>query len=69
MKVTRRSPLSGMETTLDLPITDEQLARWRAGELIQNVMPHLAPAQREFLITGYTEQDWGRMFSGDDDED
>lgn len=47
---------------MDLDITNEQLQRWKDGELIQNVMPNLTPAEREFLITGYTQDDWDVMF-------
>lgn len=62
MKVTRKSPRTGKETTLDLPITEGQLERWQNGELIQNVFPHLDADQREFLMTGFTAEDWAAMF-------
>lgn len=48
---------------MDLPITDQQLKRWLEGrELIQNIMPELDNSQREFLMTGYTPEDWDKMF-------
>ncbi len=67
MKVTRRSQMTGVEHTLDLPITEEQLARWERGtDLIQNVFPGLTPGQREFLLSGTTEEEWDAAF-GDDE--
>jgi len=69
MRVTRISPFSGQENTLDLDITDEQLMRWIEGELIQDVFPHLTPGEREFLLTGITEEEWDIMFDEDENED
>lgn len=37
---------------VDVPATEEQLAKWRGGELIQRAMPNLTPGEREMLITG-----------------
>lgn len=37
-------------TTLQL--TNEQIKRWKEGELIQNVIPELTEDQRELLISG-----------------
>lgn len=62
MLITRRSPLTGEDTTLDLPVTDDQLRRHASGELIQDVFPDLTPAQREFIKMGYTPEDWQQMF-------
>jgi hypothetical protein len=59
MKITKRSPLTGEMNTLDLPVTDEQIAVWKAGALIQNVMPHLTLDQAEFLISGVYPGEWG----------
>jgi len=69
MQIERVSAFSGKTHTLDLPITEEQIAMWRAGFLIQDAMPHLSPSQREFLITGTTPEEWDEMFKlGDEDE-
>ena len=58
MMVTRKSMMSGEVRTLNLDVTNQQLQRWRAGELIQNVMPKLTPSEREFIITGVTDEEW-----------
>lgn len=62
MEITKRSPLTGKDSTMELDITQDMLLRWKNGELIQNVMPHLTPEQREFLISGNTSADWDTMF-------
>jgi hypothetical protein len=59
MIVEMTSPLTGKVNQMDLPITLEQLNRWRNGELIQNVFPHLTADEREFLMTGlYQDKEW-----------
>jgi hypothetical protein len=51
----RTSPLTGEVNEMDLPVTEEQIEAWKGGTLIQDAMPQLTPAQREFIRTGYTE--------------
>ena len=58
MLLERTSILSDKTTTMELPITNEQLDRWRQGELIQNVFPDLTPDEREFIMTGITAEEW-----------
>ena len=65
MKVTMESKISGESNTLDLPITQDQIDRWIAGELIQNVMPELSASDREFLISGSTDKEWDDAFPED----
>jgi hypothetical protein len=70
MLVTRTSIFSGKITTMDLPVTQEQLDRWQLRrELIQNVFPELSAAEREFLMSGVTTAEWDAMFPPDDDEE
>ena len=62
MIITKRSPLTGEINSLDVPCTQAQLDAWKAGELIQNAMPNVPAELREFLITGYTPDDWKKLF-------
>lgn len=63
LKVTRKSTLTGKTNTLELPITREQLATYEAGGVhIQDVFPHLSKAEREFIKTGITPQEWEKFF-------
>lgn len=70
MKITRKSPYSGAVRVMDIDVTQEQLERWHDGELIQNVMPHLTVNEREFIISGMTEDEWNAAFGEypEDDE-
>ena len=43
---------------MDPPITLEQLARYSAGELLQNAFPQLSAGEREFIKTGITPEEW-----------
>jgi hypothetical protein len=60
MQITRFDPFSGRMNTLELDVTDAQIEEWQNGALIQNVMPHLTPDEREFLITGITSESWDK---------
>lgn len=62
MFVTRRSMFTGIERTIDLPVTQEQLDKWTNGALIQDVFPHLTKDQREFIMTGVTDDEWKGTF-------
>jgi hypothetical protein len=66
MKVTKISQLSGIEHTIELNITLEELGRvdnrFYTTELIQNIVPQLTMGEREFLITGITEEEWNNTF-------
>ena len=66
MIVTKKSSLTGKENTLNIDVTPEQLARienrMNTTELIQNIVPNLSMEDREFLMTGITNEEWIRMF-------
>jgi hypothetical protein len=69
MIVTRTSRFTGKVSTMDLPITQEQLTRYDTGsEPVQMVFPHLSMSQREFLMTGATQAEWESMLGPDPDE-
>jgi hypothetical protein len=58
MQITRKSILTGIERTLEIPVTQEQLDKWASGVLIQDAMPNLTPDQREFIMNGITAEEW-----------
>jgi hypothetical protein len=62
MKITKRSLFTKRTHTMDLNVTEEQLERWKNGELIQDVMPHLNRDEREFLMTGAIPGEWEKAF-------
>jgi len=60
--ITVENVLSGEENTLAIPISYDQLRRWRNGEFVQNVMPELHPELREFLISGLLPGEFDAVF-------
>jgi len=61
MIIERKSVISGIVRQRDLDVIFEQIDRWKAGELIQNVMPHLSVSDREFIVTGTTDDEWEQL--------
>jgi len=65
MMITRMSPFTGTTRAREITVTQEQLDRWNAGELIQKVMPDLSASDREFIMTGITDEEWDQAFGED----
>ena len=65
MKITKTSPISGKQNTMDIDIEIDQWAAWRTGTLIQEAMPLITADEREFIMTGITPSEWAETF-GDD---
>lgn len=61
MKITRQSALSGNTNTMDIEVTEDQIALWQGGVVIQRAMPNLTASEREFLMTGITDSEWNAM--------
>jgi hypothetical protein len=67
MKITRKSPLTGITRTKEIDVTVAQILAWEEGELIQDAMPHLSADDREFVKTGITGEEWDQLFGGAED--
>ena len=63
MLITKTSPFSGNTNVMEIDVTQEQIALWESGTLIQNAMPHLTPDEREFIMTGITSEEWDSAFN------
>lgn len=64
MLITKKSSLTGIEHTRDISVTPDQLLKINnRTDLIQRIVPHLPPAEREFLLTGITDEEWQSNFS------
>jgi len=69
MLITRKSMLTGVERTLDIPCTQAQLDAWNQGQdLIQRIMPELTRDQCEFIMTGCTPEEWDTLTDEDENE-
>ena len=66
MNITKISSLTGNEHTLNINITEDELLRVEnrrnSTELIQNIVPNISMEEREFLMTGITNEEWIRVF-------
>lgn len=59
MRIRRQSELTRVWHERDLRMTKEQLDRWHAGGInIQDAFPQLSKAEREFIKTGITSDEW-----------
>jgi hypothetical protein len=60
---TRTSVMTGKVHEMDIPnITESDVQKWKASRVkIQDYFPKLTPAQREFLITGTTQEEWDTL--------
>ena len=64
MKITKKSPLTGVVHTMDIDVTEEQLYNINhRTALIQRIVPHLSLGEREFLMTGITDEEWQLTFA------
>lgn len=70
MEITRRSAISGVVRTKDLDVTEEQMALWESPNrpLIQHAFPNLTAGEREFILTGITEEEWDELYPEDEDD-
>ena len=64
--LTMTSMLSGKQRTRTFRATAEQWALLDKGVLIQNALPHLSNGDREFLMTGVTDEEWDEAFPEED---
>ena len=67
MKVTRTSHVSGVTRTMDLDITQQQLIDYEKGMKIQYAFPNLTASEREFFMTGITDEEWNAIAPDDED--
>lgn len=67
MLIKRRCPVTGVDKEMEIDVTVAQLAEWQAGKLIQNAMPTLTPSEREFIMTGITDDVWDKIFEKEED--
>ena len=69
MIVKRKSVLSGIERARDIPANPEDMLLWETGAVnIQDAMPYLNDDDREFILTGITQEEWDKAFSNADEE-
>ena len=68
MEIAKKSKFTGKLNEMNLPITDAQLENWKNGMLIQHAMPNLSSMQKEFLITGMSEEEQDDFYNNFEDD-
>jgi hypothetical protein len=64
MLIKRKSVISGVERTQDIPVDPNDYMLWQTGTVnIQEVMPYLTDSDREFILSGITDEEWDSAFS------
>ena len=64
MNIQRKSVLTGVVRTRNIPVNPEDLALWEAGfTSIHEAMPYLNDNDREFILTGMTSEEWNAAFA------
>ena len=56
------SQLSGKTHQMEIDVSEKQITLWMEGALIQDVMPHLTPTEREFIKTGMSPMEQADIF-------
>jgi hypothetical protein len=64
MQITRKSVISGIQRTKEIPVNPEDFMAWQAGHgNIQDLMPYLSLDDREFILSGITSEEWNAAFA------
>jgi hypothetical protein len=63
MKITRKSIISGITREREIDITPEQIEAWETGALSQVAFPNISDEEREFIMTGISEEEWNDLYS------
>lgn len=64
MLITKQSIITGFIHTKEIPVTQEQLNNWHNGTPIQDAMPNLSVDEREFILSGTTDEEWSVLVDG-----
>lgn len=66
MQITIKSQFTKKLNTMDIPITQEQYNSFMFDPRpIQKIFPNLSADEREFILTGTTQEEWDKMFGKD----
>lgn len=64
MKITRKSIISGVERTRDIPVNPEDYISWQKGHgSIDDLMPYLNDTDKQFIMSGIIHAEWKKAFA------
>lgn len=62
MRITRKSIISGIERTRDIPVNPDDFISWEKGYgNVQDLMPYLTDEDREFILSGIVAGEWEQI--------
>ena len=63
MKITRKSVVSGLEHSKEIPVNPEDYVMWSMGlGNIEDLMPYLNDEDKEFILSGIVKGEWEKAF-------
>lgn len=63
MRITRKSAITGIERTRDIPVNPEHYLSWVNGQgNLDDLMPYLNYNDKEFILSGITPDEWKEAF-------
>ena len=69
MYIKRKSVISNIERTRNIPVNPDDYFAWQAGHAsIQELMPYLTDSDREFILSGITDDEWSTMFAEEEEQ-
>jgi hypothetical protein len=64
MIIKRKSAITGITRSKDIPVDPNSLVEYEMGYAsINEAMPYLTDADREFILSGIVEGEWEEAFS------
>ena len=58
MKVVRVSSLTQERHEREIAVTEAEMTKWKSGISIHEAFPNLSDDDKEFIMTGITEEEW-----------
>lgn len=63
MTIIRISPFTGNPISKEIDVTEEEMAKFNAGENLETAFPNISFEDREFIARGITQEDWDRAYN------
>lgn len=66
MKITRTSAITNITRTRDIPVNPEDMTKYISYDMsLEEAMPYLSDADKEFILSGITKEEWEHVFKLD----
>lgn len=68
MKIRRISAITGVERTKDIPLNPDDWVKYKMGYNLDDALPYLSDADRDFILSGITPEEWKVAFVTQEEE-